>query len=132
MSTYAYDWVRTYSTAEGTALTVHLHIADSVSSGNGWRYSNPLAYIARACRCTDRTVRSAARWLEENGYLELLVDNSSSGRGDANIYRFLMPEGMPAVYDGTTPTGTPAQDHPLSSPVEKLGSAKGTKKGARS
>lgn len=114
MSIYAYDWVRTYSTAEGATHVVHLHIADSVSAATGWRYAHTISYLAAACRCSERTARSALRWLEDHGYIRLAEDNSREGGRTPNVYEFLLPAGLPAVYDATTSTGAPTADTPLS------------------
>ncbi len=101
MSSEAVGWVFRHSTMTGTALTVHLAVADSVNDQNGnefWLKKETLAFKARVGMSS---VKRTLQRLVEDGFLEALEE--SPGRHPSR-YRFLFPE-VSVVFDSRSPTG---------------------------
>ncbi len=63
------------------------------------RYHRSLDLLMRAIKHSNRTY---------------LFDNSREGGRTPNVYEFLLPAGLPAVYDATTSTGAPTAATPAS------------------
>lgn len=95
MSAEATGWVYRCSPYTGVRFAVHHAIADSVNDQNADEFWMRQGVLAKKARTTRGTVNAALAAMIEEGFLVLLEE----GRGGANRYRFLMPEGTPTVYD---------------------------------
>lgn len=100
MSSDAIGWVYRHSPYRGVEFAVHHAIADSVNDQHGYELWMRQSVLAGKARTTRRSVLAALATLTDGGFLDLLEE----GRGGANRYRFLMPEGTPVVYE-TRPEG---------------------------
>lgn len=89
MSNEALGWVWKHSPYRGVQRLLHIAVADVVNDLHGnefWMTQSNLADKAGASR---RTVGTWLAQAVEDGYLELVEDNT--GRGKANRYRFEFP-----------------------------------------
>ena len=91
MSAEATGWVFRHSPMLGTAFAVHLAIADSVNEANGYQFWARQAWLAAKARTTRKTVWEALGKLEAEGLLVL----QQTQAGGTNLYRLLMPAGLP-------------------------------------
>lgn len=104
MSVQALGWVFSHSPLRGTALALHLAVADSVNDQHGNELWMSQANLARKARTTRPTVNRVLAEMVDLGLLELLEE----GRGGTNRYRFLTPD-RPVEYQpgGVSKSNTP-------------------------
>lgn len=105
-------WVINYSPYKGTTYAIHLMIANVVNSGHSNHFYMRQGKLARKARTSRKTVNEAIQKMVEDGCLRLHKDRTRSGKDDANVYQFLMPE-VDRVFDSGTKSGVP-NDSPQS------------------
>lgn len=84
----AMGWVFSHSPLRGTALALHLAVADSVNDQYGNELWMSQANLAQKVRADRSTVNRVLAEMVDLGLLELV----EKGRGGTNRYRFLTPE----------------------------------------
>lgn len=99
MSIKIMTWVWENSPYEGSALLIHLRLADHAND-DGFCYPSQKG-LASAARCTDRYVRTILKQMVADGYVEVV--SVSNGRTN-NSYQLRNP----------TSTGTQFQRNPSS------------------
>jgi hypothetical protein len=90
------DWVYRFSPYKGAVFAVHVALADTANADYGWKIWFGQETIAEKARTTRQTVNKALQAMIDDGFLELLEDNSRRLR--PNVYRMLYPE-VPIVFD---------------------------------
>jgi hypothetical protein len=81
-------WVWNHSPYAGRAQVIHLKMADWANEGHGWMLYCGDATLAKAARCSRRSVERAKTQMIEDGFLEDLHERHANGN---LLYRFLMP-----------------------------------------
>jgi len=92
-------WAWQHSPYRGSALTVHLALADVANDVHQYELWTLTRTIAAKARVSPGTARRVLLQMVDDGYLELLDDRSD--RNQASRYRFLMPA------EGRAPRATP-------------------------
>ena len=88
MSIRVMSWVWDNSPYEGKVLLIHLALAD-FANDDGVCWPNQ-ERIAKKCRASVETVRTATRAMQGDGYLEIISE--SSGRGSSHRYQLKTPK----------------------------------------
>lgn len=116
MSSDAVGWTFRHSPYRDTpsVFAVHLAVADSVNDQHNNELWMTQTKVARKARCSRQAASRALIRLVDEGFLELVEDNSKAGK--ANRYRFLFPREAEVVYEArwdareeVSPDVTPGQ-----------------------
>lgn len=101
MSWEASGWVLRYSPYTGAGLLVHIVLGDIANEAHEFEIWASPARIAERARVNSGTVRKHLVQMIEDGFLELVEDNSSRNR--RSVYRFLMPPVAPQTRPDEEP-----------------------------
>lgn len=121
MSAEAVGWTYRHSPYSGVPLLVHLAIADVANDQNENLFWMSQANLGKKVRAGRQAVNGALAKLLDDGFIELVEDNSKVGK--PNCYRFLFPDAE-VVYDsrgGVVSGVTPARGG-VSSPATGVSS----------
>lgn len=89
MSAETQSYVIKNSPYRGVPYTIHIILGDLANDQNDYKIWMSQANVAPKARTTRKTVQDTFARMCEDGYLELIEDNSKKDK--PNVYRFLMP-----------------------------------------